>query len=440
MMAFYVNEKGDAMQANSPEQIPKDYSKLEKWSSSYIKGLPDSSFAFIESGGERHLPYKDATGKVDLSHLRNAIARSAQIKLKNGQMIPEQAAQKIQSRLQRVLASHEAKDQMDMEDMDEKLKSKKKKKVKHMMGKYAEEGLKSPAIVQRILYALNEATKGKKDSDKVEITGIAIKGLMEDLNSILTEMKEVENDLKFDGEEEPAPTPQPEPLLTPAPTVPSPEPAKAPDEQPKAETPAAPAESKTEEPAPVPAAEPNPEIAKAENPSPLEADEEETKLAQAIDLAEKFKKQLDESITLNQKLTSQVAKLETEKKQLYDEVSKMQATENRIKQEKYDQLFDNTLDKYAKFHNFDDKSKQAKKQEWQVSKMSEAALAEIVSMVEEASKLEEPATEPSEYLDGGASEGTQESPKEAFAKLSKEEQLKALSSAGAEALRRKAKN
>lgn len=57
-----------------------------------INDLPDSSFAVIERGGKkddggktaprnyRHLPYKDASGKVDLPHLRNALARMNQVK------------------------------------------------------------------------------------------------------------------------------------------------------------------------------------------------------------------------------------------------------------------------------------------------------------------------------------------------------------------------
>lgn len=64
-----------------------------KWTTAYINTLPDASFAVIESGGTkddegkttprslRHLPYKDADGKVDLPHLRNALARLPQSSL-----------------------------------------------------------------------------------------------------------------------------------------------------------------------------------------------------------------------------------------------------------------------------------------------------------------------------------------------------------------------
>lgn len=62
------------------------------WTTAYINNLPDSSFLFIEAGGEkdsegktvprslRHLPVKDANGKADEAHVRNAIQRAPQVK------------------------------------------------------------------------------------------------------------------------------------------------------------------------------------------------------------------------------------------------------------------------------------------------------------------------------------------------------------------------
>ena len=61
-----------------------------EWTQAQINDLPDSSFAIIEPGGEkdpagktvprslRHLPFKGPDGKVDLAHLRNALARLSQ--------------------------------------------------------------------------------------------------------------------------------------------------------------------------------------------------------------------------------------------------------------------------------------------------------------------------------------------------------------------------
>lgn len=64
-------------------------SKVQKaeWSTAYVNDLPDSSFAFVEPGGEkdeegkttprslRHFPYKDKDGTLDPPHVRNALAR-----------------------------------------------------------------------------------------------------------------------------------------------------------------------------------------------------------------------------------------------------------------------------------------------------------------------------------------------------------------------------
>jgi hypothetical protein len=62
----------------------------ETWAAAEVNDLPDSSFLYVEEGGKkddagktvprslRHLPYKDAGGKVDLPHLRNAISRLGQ--------------------------------------------------------------------------------------------------------------------------------------------------------------------------------------------------------------------------------------------------------------------------------------------------------------------------------------------------------------------------
>lgn len=63
----------------------------EEWSTADVNDLPDSCFLYIEAGGKkdegskttprslRHLPYKGMDGKVDLPHLRNALARVPQM-------------------------------------------------------------------------------------------------------------------------------------------------------------------------------------------------------------------------------------------------------------------------------------------------------------------------------------------------------------------------
>lgn len=78
--------------ANEAARVVLFKSAAEKaeWTAAFVNDLPDSSFAYISPGGEkdedgrtkprslRHLPYKDADGKIDLPHLRNALARLSQ--------------------------------------------------------------------------------------------------------------------------------------------------------------------------------------------------------------------------------------------------------------------------------------------------------------------------------------------------------------------------
>lgn len=55
-----------------------------QWSRRYIRQLPDSAFAVIETTLEgkklRHLPHHDAQGNLDIPHLCNALSRVDQVK------------------------------------------------------------------------------------------------------------------------------------------------------------------------------------------------------------------------------------------------------------------------------------------------------------------------------------------------------------------------
>jgi len=74
----------------SDDHITDDFAV---WTTAFMNDLPDSAFLFIEPGGDkdedgrtvprslRHFPYKDASGKIDLPHLRNALARIPQSSL-----------------------------------------------------------------------------------------------------------------------------------------------------------------------------------------------------------------------------------------------------------------------------------------------------------------------------------------------------------------------
>lgn len=78
------------------------------WSAAYVNKLPDASFLYIAPGGQkdddgktkpralRYFPYKDANGKVDLPHLRNALARIPQSKL------PEDVKSRVAAKARRL--------------------------------------------------------------------------------------------------------------------------------------------------------------------------------------------------------------------------------------------------------------------------------------------------------------------------------------------------
>lgn len=85
------------------------------WSTAFVNTFPDSSFAWIEPGGKkdkegrtvprsyRHLPYKDNAGKIDLPHVRNALARMGQVKDKDGKPISDTTQGRIRKMLSDIL-------------------------------------------------------------------------------------------------------------------------------------------------------------------------------------------------------------------------------------------------------------------------------------------------------------------------------------------------
>lgn len=84
-------EESQESNMNVPEETLYLFSEAV-WTAAFVNNLPDSSFAVIMGGGKkdeegkttprslRKLPYKDADGKVDIPHLRNALARLKQMK------------------------------------------------------------------------------------------------------------------------------------------------------------------------------------------------------------------------------------------------------------------------------------------------------------------------------------------------------------------------
>jgi len=129
---------------------PGKEANMAVWDTKYINDLPDSSFAFIKPGGEkdeegktkpralRYLPFKDKDGKIDLPHLRNALARLPQTNLSPAEKAKARAvlvkAAKTEGvgnydeELQKIIAEEERK--MDLEEKIKQLESEKAELVK----------------------------------------------------------------------------------------------------------------------------------------------------------------------------------------------------------------------------------------------------------------------------------------------------------------------
>ena len=80
--SFHVQEVDKMKEKGKSETVEA------QWTRAYINDLPDSSFAVIEPAykrgttdnkNARHLPHKDANGKIDLPHLRAALSRMNQL-------------------------------------------------------------------------------------------------------------------------------------------------------------------------------------------------------------------------------------------------------------------------------------------------------------------------------------------------------------------------
>jgi len=83
---WIAEHKGDSLS----DMVLFDKLKTDaEWTTAYINTFPNSSFAVVEpdyktgktkNKAARHLPFKDKNGKIDLPHLRAALARMNQIK------------------------------------------------------------------------------------------------------------------------------------------------------------------------------------------------------------------------------------------------------------------------------------------------------------------------------------------------------------------------
>ena len=64
--------------------LPATGSQAGPWSRAFVQALPDEAFAVVhvrpDGSRARHLPHHDTEGRVDLPHLRSALARLDQVR------------------------------------------------------------------------------------------------------------------------------------------------------------------------------------------------------------------------------------------------------------------------------------------------------------------------------------------------------------------------
>lgn len=100
-----------------PANRKRKLMQKKEWSTAYVNDLPDSAFLYIAPGGEkdsegktsprslRYFPVRDADGKIDSAHVRNALSRIPQAKVPSG--VKEAAAAKARRLLEQINKSEE---------------------------------------------------------------------------------------------------------------------------------------------------------------------------------------------------------------------------------------------------------------------------------------------------------------------------------------------
>ena len=120
--------------AATPEDHLSDAEQLAEWTTAFINTLPDTAFLYIAPGGEkdddgktqprslRYFPYRDASGGIDLPHLRSAISQAPKANL------ARDVIAKVQAKGRSLL--EQEREDMAEDDEDEKKEDEKKEDEK----------------------------------------------------------------------------------------------------------------------------------------------------------------------------------------------------------------------------------------------------------------------------------------------------------------------
>ena len=374
--------------------------QFKKWTTSYVNSLPDSSFLYIETGGKkdsegktvprslRHLPYKDKNGKVDLPHVRNAIARVSQIKDKNGKPLSDSLVKKIQAKARSLLGKNKGENKMK-DDKETKL-----------ITKFEDE-----SVIQKV----QEIISKLEAADSLD----AAKGLVSELKSLIPEeIPEEEGKEEEEKKEE-----EKEEVEEKS--------EEAKEEQPKEESAeeiekeakeklaevvadaAKPEESQEEKPEEEAGEEEKPAETKEVEEAPKEGVEENASLSEVLDLNDKLIVKLKEATDEIDRLEKENSKFKKEVDELNKEVTEFKEKKEKEEKAVREAKFNDVFDKYVNFFKVKDEAKESIRKE--MSTFSEGILDNIAKQID-AKKLsemkEEPEveTKPSSALEGKGEE------------------------------------
>lgn len=362
----------------------EDTSKFAKWTTAEVNDFPDSSFAHIFPGGKkdeegktvprslRVLPYKDASGKVDLPHVRNALARANQvIDPKTKSRMPESWVESIQRKLRAIL---------------EKETKASEEPEKKPVSKYSTDSKTKLETILTTLKALAEKTE-----EVIELKKEDIATMIADLEAVYAEASAIIEEKKEE-----------------APKIEDKKPeVKIEDKKPEVEVKVEDKKPETEiktEPQATPevkdgadTSEAKPEVSDDNQPNPLITEEIEKESAVA-----KYKAIAREALEEAEKINSKYKETKAETESLKLKLVEAESQISKFEQREYEMLLDDTLEKVSKFRSYSKEEKLAKRQEWMNSKLSKETLKEIGKEISAMhSKFESepaPITKPSSEL------------------------------------------
>lgn len=192
------------------EEAPVVEAEAAEWTTEYKNNLPDSTFLYVESGGKkdkegktvprslRHLPYKDADGKVDSPHLRNALTRLGQPNTGSGEeWLTDALKKRLVSKAQKLSGSQtnaNLETEMEIEQV-EQLLAKAQDDLKVLEGVKAE--LETALEAEKKTTAEKDAELGVLKEFKADVEKKESEAAL--LNSRLTALKD--NGINFTDEE-----------------------------------------------------------------------------------------------------------------------------------------------------------------------------------------------------------------------------------------------